>query len=92
MPYIGSLFLKVKLHGMGWDHDPEAKNAYGRLQQSIAKFVQSDEYLVDDGKEPKTVAVIICRELDAEGIHSIEDKGLSVHAKDVLPLQGRYTL
>ena len=89
MAYIGELFLKVKLNGLGWDNSPDSKLAYERLQQAIADFIQKDENYVSSGGN-KTVGVIICRELDHEGLHSIEGQGFVVQQGGKIPTQGRF--
>lgn len=90
MAYIGEIYLKVKLNGLGWDHDPEAKLAYKRLKNKIADFIQEDEHFVSINTN-KTVSIIICRELDQSGVHSIEGEGVTVQQYKKIPLVGRYS-
>lgn len=87
MANVSELFLKVKLNGLGWNNDPDTQQAYVRLQQTVADFIQKDEKFVSDGGN-KTVAVIICRELDQLRLHSIEGDGLIVQQTGKIPIQG----
>ena len=92
MAHISELFLKVKLHGLGWDRDPSSQLAYASLQQKMAELLQKDEHLVSTGAN-KTVSVIICRELDHGGygsLHSIEGSNLTVQQETIFPVASRF--